>query len=133
MQRLGVAPDSIWASPHVRALQTATILKGVLAPPSGMTIREPLSFRGGSAEIRAELDEAPDSLMLVGHEPILSDLVSELCASGRLRIHLKKCSLVHINIYSGPRGISGELVSYLTPRALRAAAPGRRQTPEEAH
>lgn len=124
MRRLDVAPDAIWTSPHIRALQTATILSGELTPPGGMTTRECLSFRGGSAEIRTELASAPSRLMLVGHEPILSDLVSELCASGRLRIQLRKCSMVHIAVRQGPRGPTGELVAYLTPRVLRTAAPG---------
>jgi phosphohistidine phosphatase SixA len=122
MLRLGIGPIAIWSSPHIRALQTATILEGVLDPPDGLTIRESLSFEGGSAAVRAEFDAAPARLLVVGHEPILSDLISELCASGRLRIQLKKCSLVHIAMRPGPRGLTGELISYLSPRALRASA-----------
>ena len=118
-QGLGVAPAVIWSSPHVRALETAHAIATVLNPSGGVVTRESLSFRGSSAAIRKELRQASGSVMVVGHEPILSDLASELCAHGRLRLSLKKCSLVQISLDQLPSGLRGELVSYLLPRALR--------------
>ena len=119
MRTLGIAPDVIWTSPHLRALETANAIAAVLRPGGGLQIRESLSFRSGSSTIRAELSEGPGSVMVVGHEPILSDLASELCAHGRLRVHLKKCSLLQLSLYDLPNGHAGELLSYLPPRTLR--------------
>ena len=119
MEALGVQPHVLWSSPHVRALQTAEAIAAVLKPAGGLDVRESLSFRGGSMAVRTELRQAEGAVMVVGHEPILSDLASELCAHGRLRLHLKKCSLVRMSLYDLPNGLAGELLGYLPPRALR--------------
>lgn len=119
MREIGIAPEAIWTSPHVRALQTAAIVGEVLSPGLPLDIRESLSFRGGADAICAELSDYSGSVMVVGHEPILSGLVSRLCTDGWLRLHLKKSSLVHIVVARDYRGqVIGHLEAYLRPRVL---------------
>ena len=123
MLRMGVRPELIFASPHVRAAATAEILNEVLSPPLGLTTAECLAMTGSQADVLSVLrNSSAGSVCLVGHNPSLSELVSELTASGRLRLRLKKASLVHIRLFELPRGFAGELAAYIPPRVLRAAA-----------
>lgn len=120
MRAVGVVPTAIWTSPHVRALETAAIVNEVVAPRLNLEIRESLSFRGGADAIRSELGDSVGSVLVVGHEPILSGLVTSLCTDGWLRVHLKKSSLVHIACARDFRGrVIGHLEGYLRPRILR--------------
>lgn len=117
---LGVDPEVIWSSPHVRARQTAELLAEALKPSDGIVAESALSFGGSVSAVMDRLSAAVGPLMLVGHNPMFGDLVSELVSGGRLRIHLKKASLVHVRLHEVPRGVAGELVSVVPPRALRA-------------
>lgn len=118
---LGLVPDIVWSSPHVRAQQTATGLADVLAPRFGIEeVRElAIGHPVHSVIDRIEL-AGVDRLMVVGHNPQLGELASELVAGGRLRIRLKKAALVHVRLSSIPRGIIGELCGYHPARVLGA-------------
>lgn len=124
MIRLGVRPDVIWTSPYRRALETAALLDEVLCPPGGLIEEPRLAFTGtvGRMIDAVTACESADRLMLVGHNPMLSDLAAELVSDGRLRVRLKKASLVHVALHRLPRGLAGELLHYAPPRALRLLA-----------
>ena len=122
MRTLGVQPAAIWASPHTRALQTAEILHDVLAPEIEVHVQHALSFAGTA---RATLDairahEGPWPLMVVGHQPMLADLVSMLTASSAVRQRLRKAGLVVIDLHPIGDRVVGELQMHLPPRVLRA-------------
>lgn len=121
MRALGVAPDRILASPHIRAAQTAEIAAEILAPPEGLHTEVALRLGGpiGAIVERAFAAEVP-RVMIVGHNPTLSELVAELTASGRLRASMKKAGLAHLRLHRTFRGPIGELVAFLPPRVLRA-------------
>lgn len=126
MKRLGVAPVRIASSPHTRARQTAEIVAGVLAPPEGIEVVDALGFGGSPAETLAYLqrDDLPWPLMIVGHQPMLSEVVGALVTPGVLRQRLRKAGLVGIDLHRvGARQV-GELQMYLPPRVLRAVADG---------
>ncbi len=114
LQRLGIAPELILASPHVRAAQTAAILAGVLAPVDGLVSESELAMGATSAALTKRLGTLEQrSVMVVGHNPMLSEFVSDLCAGGRLRVGLQRASLTHIRMYGGVREAFGELMAYL--------------------
>ena len=80
----GWKPQRVWASPLLRARQTAAIVleaAGLALPISTMQALDP-SF-GTPQEVLDALDPSglEDHLLLVGHQPLLGQLASELCGS----------------------------------------------------
>ena len=82
MHRLGWMPDKIIASPALRSKQTCKILCE--------TIHSPIDEVEWNSEIYAaymvtllhvlaSLDERVDSVMLIGHNPAMEDLLVHLC------------------------------------------------------
>ncbi len=105
-----VFPTLILSSPYKRAVQTAELAMNILG------CREPLVLSRALVpdsdpeavwtEVRVHQDE--EQLMLVGHEPLFSQLVSYLLASPALLVDVKKGSIVRIDFDSfgsQPRGI----------------------------
>lgn len=71
--REGVMPDVIYTSPLVRAVQTTELLLAGFSRHDVATVWGPLAG-GTTAQALAALDEhsADASVMLVGHEPLIS-------------------------------------------------------------
>jgi phosphohistidine phosphatase len=94
-QEFAVGP--IFSSPLVRAVQTAELL----AKPLGIDVKIERGLTAGMtpARLRAFLREqhSCDSLLIVGHEPDLSQAVADLlgCAPDRLRV--KKATLLRLS------------------------------------
>lgn len=91
----GVRPDVIVSSPKVRAAQTAEIVAGAL----NMTVRTDrrLAEGFGQRELWALLDEAgAREVMLVGHDPDFSDLLTYLLDAAR--IPLRKGALATVEL-----------------------------------
>jgi phosphohistidine phosphatase len=74
----GVEVAAIYHSDRLRARQTAEILAEYLLPRLGLREVESLAPGAEPDRVRALLEEATDPLMLVGHLPHLSRLVSAL-------------------------------------------------------
>ena len=107
----------ILTSPLVRAYQTAEIVARQLKMQDKLVKDERLGSRFGIkflAEILAEHSKA-DSLMLVGHEPGMSDTVSHLIGGGR--VVFKKGALACVEL-SDAKSLKGELVWLLPPKVL---------------
>lgn len=124
LKRLGVEPDLVLSSPLRRALQTAALLCEVLAPGLEVTEHAPLS-PGRSPEavlngLRAH--SGVRQLVLVGHEPDLGQLASQLLTGlpGSARFPFKKGAVAAVEIGALPPRDKGELQWFLTPRQLRA-------------
>ena len=79
----GEAPRVILASPLVRALQTAELVAQVCRPAEPVRVRREIAPGG---DVRGLLFEVIRSgqprVMLVGHEPSVSDLVAGVLAEG---------------------------------------------------
>ena len=123
MSAMGIAPDLIISSTLVRAVQTAEIVQQGLSAPSSMANSEALVPWGHPSQILRELAEShstSSSVMVVGHEPHLSSLVSYIL-TGEVSwlISLKKGALCSIDLSSSGRG---QLLWALAPRQLRALA-----------
>jgi phosphohistidine phosphatase len=75
-----VNPRLIYHSGILRAVQTAAILAEHLSPFSGVKEHSGLLPESDPAMAKAELDSAPDSIMLVGHLPYMNRLAGLLIA-----------------------------------------------------
>lgn len=119
--RLGVTPDAIWTSPYVRTLQTAALAHELLPGAAPIVVVDELACEGSNDALLLRLASSDARcLLLIGHEPNLSDLVSAV-TSGRslVRQRFKKAGLAHIELHSLQRRVVGRLVAYLPPRVLR--------------
>lgn len=126
MQALDLGLDLILTSPYLRARQTAEGVAAVLK------LRKKLEFTytltpGGSKEQLVELINrrrpAPENVLLVGHEPYLSELVS-LLVSGKegFSVVLKKGGLCKLTLESVKRGRCAALAWLLTPKQMELMA-----------
>jgi phosphohistidine phosphatase len=111
-------PSLILTSPLVRAVQTAEVAAEVFAYQGALLRTKALlptaSPQGVWQELRAHQRE--QKLLLVGHEPLLSQAVSYLLAAPRLRVDFKKAGLVRIDIESFSTTPSGILKWFVTPK-----------------
>ena len=124
MSAIGIAPDLIISSTLVRAVQTAEIVQQGLSAPSAYDYharaRSLRRTRLRSCEELAASHATTSSVMVVGHEPHLSSLVSYIL-TGEVSwlISLKKGALCSIDLSPSGRG---QLLWALAPRQLRALA-----------
>jgi phosphohistidine phosphatase len=92
--------DLIISSPYLRARQTAEILADVFKLSDRLVFSENLIPSGSPDQLIGEINEkySVDSLAIVGHEPSLSSLISELLVgNATISINMKKggvCCLV---------------------------------------
>ncbi len=119
-----VNPDLILTSPLIRAVQTADIVAEALSYDGPLQVADELSPGFGMAALRNVLDAFPavQELVLVGHEPDLSGVISSLLdlPGG---FNLKKGVAVKLCI---------EPASLQVPATLKWAAEGKKLLkPEE--
>jgi len=93
------APKLIVSSPLVRALQTAEIVAAELGIGYVDTNRSLAPGGPSAAFVATLLREAKKRVMLVGHEPDLSELVSELC--GQSFTNMQKAMVVGLFVRHG--------------------------------
>ena len=91
-----IAPKRILASPYDRATQTATLVGRELgiSPETGFFLESGMAPETALDELR---DVTSDSMMLVGHEPDLSQLIALLTGAS---IHIMKASLTLVEASS---------------------------------
>lgn len=124
MNGLGFVPDLIVSSPYPRAAETAQIVR------EGLKVGSPIQFSDELGADRSVLPffkthlakclESSERLMLVGHEPILSQLASLLMAGNiSTRIQMKKGSVIHLHCGVFGRECRGMLRGMWTSKQLR--------------
>jgi phosphohistidine phosphatase len=102
MEKMKIVPDRILSSPLVRAKQTAEIAAEALGLAKHLRFTDTL-ITGAPFEklIRFvnALHPSPKHLMLVGHEPHLSQLISLLVAGDSgMAIRMKKAGLAKLTV-----------------------------------
>jgi phosphohistidine phosphatase len=127
MQALGLKFDAVLSSPYLRARQTAEIVSQVYK----MKKRElhltdnllpPASIKGLLQEVHAQFPQSKN-VLLVGHEPHLTTMISVLLTSNKhLPIDFKKGGLCCLTL-DQPTGVS--LNWLLTPTQLGLMAQSR--------
>jgi len=116
-------PELVLTSPYKRALETAQIAVRELDPQPPLVQTSALVPEGRLESVWKELrSHSPVSeILLVGHEPQLSQLVAYLLAAPALRFDMKKGALARISMDRlGPQP-SGELKWAIAPSLVRPA------------
>ncbi len=121
LTELGIKFDVIAASPLKRASETARIVAKVFKKDRIVELWDELKPEEETRGLYRRLakQKADASVLLVGHEPYLSSMISELIGGGlRARIALKKAGFARVEI-STLNPPSGELRWLLTPRLVK--------------
>ena len=126
MKKLELSFDLILSSPFIRAKQTAEIVVGELKLKQGIEFFDGLVPGGNpKALIHAlnGLKPTPGNVLLVGHEPYLSRLIS-LLVSGHADavIEMKKGGLCKLEVVELQHGQCARLVWLLTPSQMELMA-----------
>jgi phosphohistidine phosphatase len=117
MEALGVGADLVLTSPLIRCRQTAEIVCERLG---GEPREDPRLEPGmGLDELDEALAEHPDAgaVLVVGHQPDLSDVVADLTGGGF--VEFRKGSLALLEV-GAVRPAGGRLRALYPPAALRA-------------
>lgn len=126
MARLGLEFDLILSSPFVRARQTAELVASELPSTAPLEFSDALAVGSQPRHVLDHLAKhrpAPASVLLVGHEPLLSQVASVfLCGAPDLRLQLKKAGLCKLSLPSLEGGHRATLEWLLTPKQLRRMA-----------
>lgn len=119
--RLGLCVDSVISSPLIRAAETGAIVAEVLSPGIEVESSDYL-LPGGSLQALVTWlgkQEAHRSVLVVGHEPDLSEGVARLIGNARASFQFKKGGCCRIDFEKFPPRPPGKLVWWLTPRVMR--------------
>lgn len=106
----GMKPSLILSSPYVRALETARAAARIVGYQGEIVQIKSLVPHGTPAAVWNDLRDYKDeqSILIAGHEPLLSHLVGHLLNSPALQVEMKKSALVRIDLDgfgAAPRGI----------------------------
>lgn len=126
LARLCDPPDVILTSPKARARQTADAAAEAFGRPT--EVLDELADGPPEPALRALARRSEGTVMIVGHEPMLSELVERVCTGSRSRgfIDLRKAGCACLDVTLRPDGDATEaiLLWLATSKMLRAAAPG---------
>lgn len=121
-RQAGVRPDKILSSPYVRARQTAEAAKQALDFKSELIETEALVPHGNPVDLWREVlrHGDADELMIVGHNPLLSDFVCFLTGASGYGIALKKGAMAMVEVPASSPRPQGVLLWLLTARIAGA-------------
>jgi phosphohistidine phosphatase len=121
LKYLEIKLDHIFTSPILRARQTAEIVARSLKYKGKIEELDALNPEGSRLEFYSILSRLKqDSVVLVvGHDPYLSEMISDAISQSGCRINLKKAGLARVRILSTLPKIRGELRWLLTPKHLK--------------
>ena len=119
--RLGLCVDTIISSPLVRALETAAIVAEVFAPAVPAETSDFLRPGGSLQALLNSLGKRAEQrcVLVIGHEPDLSDGVAKLVGNARANFQFKKGGCCRIDFDNFPPRPPGKLIWWLTPRVMR--------------
>jgi len=122
LENMDLEFDKIATSPLARAHETAEIVARIQKKSGKVELWDELRPEGNRLDLFRRLSKMRQDadVLLVGHEPQLSNAIGEII-SGNLasRIVIKKGGLARIEITSFSPKPSGELRLLLTPRQLK--------------
>jgi len=123
LKNMGIEFDAVFTSPWLRAKQTAQIACEVLEDTDRLQVMDELA---GDRTIEAVMNALVkhsqlENVMLVGHNPLLSDLAAYLMShSTHMNVDLKKSGMVAIEVERIPPKDPGTLLWMMTAKQLRA-------------
>jgi phosphohistidine phosphatase len=122
IEKLELSFDWILSSPYLRARQTAEIVAQGLGLRKKLELNEVLIPGGSSRKLIQLINErrpTPNEVLLVGHEPYLSDLISLLISDDAgFPVTMKKGGLCNLAIESLQHGQCAALEWLLTPKQM---------------
>jgi phosphohistidine phosphatase len=122
LEELEISFDWILSSPYLRARQTAEIVAEGLGLLKKLQITETLTPAGSAKKLIETIHQretAPDDVLVVGHEPYLSELISLLVSGERpIAVTMKKGSLCKLTTELLEFGQCASLEWLLTPKQL---------------
>ena len=123
MKNLGLRFDLIFSSPYLRARQTAEIVARAVKRQKQLAFTHDLTPDGNPKELLQQLNAMypkATAILLVGHEPYLSHLVSLLATGGPdLTMDFKKGGLCKLETEKLNYGRCATLAWLLTPRQMK--------------
>jgi phosphohistidine phosphatase len=129
IQKLDLTFDLILASPYLRALRTAEILAEAYDSKK-LFVTNHLAAEADPREVVAEIVEnfsTLENIVLVGHEPYLSGLISVLLTGqAGMKIDFKKAALCKLSVEDLRFGNCATFCWLLTPRQLGRLGKRRR-------
>jgi len=100
LERQGLEPDIVYASPAARAIETAQIICYEIGFSSEQIhIRDEI-YRASVptlVQLLHDVDEAKQHLLIFGHNPTLTDFANFLCSNKRIS-HMSTCGVVKMNL-----------------------------------
>jgi phosphohistidine phosphatase SixA len=119
----GFTPEHIYTSPFARTFRTAELAR------EAFHLRQPVESVAGLApagnrdDVRALLLNSPyRTAMMVGHEPAVSQWVSELCSrSGSIAQYFERAGVTLVRVYELGGHLRGELVFHAPPSLFAGA------------
>ena len=131
LRRMEISFDLIFSSPLVRAQETAEIVERGLRLHGRIELTGQLAPTGDMKRLVEQLNGVrpmSKTILLVGHEPYLSSLISLLCAGGsNLAMTLKKGGLCRLDVEQLRCARCACLEWLLPPRVLGPKRASRRQ------
>jgi phosphohistidine phosphatase len=126
MEAMELEFDLILSSPYLRAKQTAQIIAKAFGERRQVELTDAL-IPGGSIRklfnLIHQVDPAPSNILLVGHEPSLSDLISLLVSGGHgVPVVMKKGGLCKLSCDKLSAGRCATLQWLLTPKQMALMA-----------
>lgn len=118
----GLAPGLVLTSPYVRARQTAEVLLDELGASCDTIVTENLTPYALVSDLWDEMREygRMGPLVLVGHNPQLSELTSVLVGSTRYAVEMKKAAIAYVTDVGYGQQPQGRLVWLLTAKSAGA-------------
>jgi phosphohistidine phosphatase len=118
--KLALPVDLIISSPLLRASQTAEIVASAQGAAARLITDARLGPGFDPKRLAAILAEhrGAGGLMVVGHEPDLSETISHLTGGGRLT--MKKGALAYVEV-EDPASLKGTLVWLIPPKVLESS------------
>lgn len=121
LRSLDVKFDHILTSPLLRTKNTAEIVAKTLKFKGKIEELNSLKPEGNKLEFYSILSKLKDNsvVLVVGHEPFLSEMIGHAISQADCRINLKKAGLARLRVLSTLPKIKGELRWLLTPKHLK--------------
>ena len=122
MEALELSFDLVLPSPYVRARQTAMLIAEALEIPKRLQLSSALTPDGNFKDLIKFLNSrkpAPDDVLLVGHEPHLSGLISFLTTGKETHtVVMRKGGLARLSVEALTPGRCAVLEWLLTPKQM---------------
>ncbi len=102
IRHMGISIDVIVSSPYLRARETAELVGEVLGTGLPINLTSDLALSGKPALVVRQIDRnysAFKSILLVGHEPLLAELISVLISGRRdAALRIRKGGLCKLTV-----------------------------------